>query len=127
MTRYLPLAGLLLLATCTPAQQAATTTLLQAAAASNTTVASAIAKGALFCQSPKFGSVVALVSTAGGIVSVINATAGQDVQAGAATVLGLCQSVDAAAVPVPAPTNVATASVPVAVAPSVPAAAVLKP
>jgi hypothetical protein len=112
-------------AACTPAAQQATTTLLQAAAASNTTVASAIAKGALFCNSPKFGTVVALASTAGGIVSVVNATIGQDVQTAASTVLSLCQSVDAAATPVPPPTTVATASVPVVTTAAAPAAATL--
>lgn len=127
--RNRPLAALALLPglfACTAAQQTAVTTLLQAAAASNTTVADAVAKGALFCQSPKLGAVVAVTSAAGGIVSVVNATIGQDVQTAANTVLGLCQSVDAAATPVPPPTTVPLNSVPVAVVPSVPVAAVLK-
>lgn len=121
--RYLPLAALpLLLAACSAPQQAAGiaagTTLLQLAAANNTTVATAVTKGALFCNSPKLGTVVALANTAGGIVSVINATIGMDVQKASDAVLSLCQSVDAAATPVPPPAAVPLNSVPVAVAPA---------
>lgn len=99
--------------------------LIQLVAKNNTSVQKAVNAGALFCQSPKMGAVVAAASTAGGIISVVNATAGQDVGLASQTVAGLCQQIDAAAVPVSPPANPGTA--PVAIVPNTPPAAVLKP
>ena len=131
MNRFIPIAAILALAGCagqTPATvtaylTAAAPTLLQLAAANSTTVQNAVNKGALFCSSPTFGKVVAVASASGGIVSVVNATAGQDVQTASNTVLSLCQSIDAAATPVVPPAN--PAAVPVVQSPTAPATAAL--
>ncbi len=137
MTRFIAIAGalgLLAVAGCSTAQQTKVTgitaavappvtTLLQVAADNSITVQKAVDEGALFCNSPKVGTAVAVVNVAGGIVSVVNATVGQDAEIASNTVATICQSIDSAAKPVVPPANPAAA--PVVVSPTAPASAAL--
>lgn len=99
--------------------------LIQLAANNNTTVQKAVNAGALFCKSQKLGAIVAAANIAGGIISVVNATIGQDAQLASQTVANICTQIDNTAVPVAPPVN--PGAVPVAIVPNMPAAAVIKP
>ena len=101
----------------TPQQQAtgaaAVTTLAGLAAAHNATVATLVTQGALFCQ--KSSGIVAIAApVAGSLVPQYASVIG----ASAAVVAQVCASLEAAAVPVPPPTNVPLNQVPVVTTPA---------
>jgi len=99
------------MATATPA----VSTLAGLAAANNATVADLVTKGQLFCETA--GGPVAVADTIGGLTSYASV-----INASASTVQDVCAALDA--VPVPPPSTIALASVPVVVSP---AAAALAP
>ena len=103
------------------------TTLAGLAAAHSTTAADLIAKGALFCANKVTGAVSVVASAdamAAPFASLVpyGAVAVSVIGASANAVAGVCAAIQS--VPVPAPTNVATDTVPVV---AVQAAAALKP
>jgi hypothetical protein len=110
---------------CTQQQQQTSTstvvTLAGLAAANNRTVAGIVVGGQLFCQK-NGGTINDVVAVAAPIAGALMPQWASVINVGAGVVASTCASIDA--IPVPPPTTVPLASVPVVVTP---AAVVLKP